>query len=294
MGTDSGVTPARPEPARARADGRRRDGARRGPRGDDPQRGPAHGRRRDLGTIEEGKLADLVVLGGDPYDFAALGDRVEQVWKAGPSGPGVESARAAGRLCATIRHGSPSTAAMAISERSTVSALHDAYRARTPRSAALFERATRVLPGGSTRTTVFAPPYPPYLAAAPGSGRPGRRRQRLSRLPRQLHLADPRPRPPGGRRRGRGAGPLAARRSAAPSELEIALAEELVRRIDSVERVRFTNSGTEATMFAIRAARAFTGRSLHRDLRAGLSRHARHGRRRRRRACPQAPSATSW
>jgi imidazolonepropionase-like amidohydrolase len=37
----------------------------------------------DLGTIEEGKLADLVVIGGDPYDFRDLGDRVEQVWKAG-------------------------------------------------------------------------------------------------------------------------------------------------------------------------------------------------------------------
>jgi len=37
----------------------------------------------DLGTIEEGKLADLVVIGGDPYDFAGLGDRIEQVWQAG-------------------------------------------------------------------------------------------------------------------------------------------------------------------------------------------------------------------
>jgi imidazolonepropionase-like amidohydrolase len=37
----------------------------------------------DLGTIEDGKLADLVVLGGDPFEFAAMGDRVEQVWKAG-------------------------------------------------------------------------------------------------------------------------------------------------------------------------------------------------------------------
>jgi imidazolonepropionase-like amidohydrolase len=41
------------------------------------------GLERDLGTIAEGKLADLVVLGGDPYDFAAMGDRVEQVWQAG-------------------------------------------------------------------------------------------------------------------------------------------------------------------------------------------------------------------
>jgi imidazolonepropionase-like amidohydrolase len=37
----------------------------------------------DLGTIEEGKLADLVVVDGDPYDVGALADRVEQVWKAG-------------------------------------------------------------------------------------------------------------------------------------------------------------------------------------------------------------------
>jgi len=36
----------------------------------------------------------------------------------------------------------------------------------------------------------------------------------------------------------------------------------LVRQIDSIDRVRFTNSGTEATMFAIRAARAFTNRPL--------------------------------
>jgi imidazolonepropionase-like amidohydrolase len=38
---------------------------------------------RDLGTIEPGKLADLVVVDGDPFDFGTLGDRVEQVWKAG-------------------------------------------------------------------------------------------------------------------------------------------------------------------------------------------------------------------
>jgi imidazolonepropionase-like amidohydrolase len=37
----------------------------------------------DLGTIEEGKLADLVVVGGDPYDFEDLDERIEQVWQAG-------------------------------------------------------------------------------------------------------------------------------------------------------------------------------------------------------------------
>ena len=49
---------------------------------------------------------------------------------------------------------------------------------------------------------------------------------------------------------------------AAPTETEVELAEEIRRRVPSIERLRFTSSGTEATMFAIRAARAFTGRPL--------------------------------
>jgi imidazolonepropionase-like amidohydrolase len=36
-----------------------------------------------LGTIAEGKLADLVVVAGDPYDFTDLAERVEQVWQGG-------------------------------------------------------------------------------------------------------------------------------------------------------------------------------------------------------------------
>jgi glutamate-1-semialdehyde 2,1-aminomutase len=49
---------------------------------------------------------------------------------------------------------------------------------------------------------------------------------------------------------------------AGPSELEIELAERIRERLPSIELLRFTNSGTEATMLALRAARAFTGRSL--------------------------------
>jgi len=37
----------------------------------------------ELGTVAEGKLADLVVVAGDPYDFTNLADRVEQVWQEG-------------------------------------------------------------------------------------------------------------------------------------------------------------------------------------------------------------------
>jgi glutamate-1-semialdehyde 2,1-aminomutase len=45
-----------------------------------------------------------------------------------------------------------------------------------------------------------------------------------------------------------------------PTECEIRLAEILTNRVESVERIRFTNSGTEAVMIALKAARAFTGR----------------------------------
>ncbi|MCC8958715.1 aspartate aminotransferase family protein [Bradyrhizobium sp. Pear77] len=46
-----------------------------------------------------------------------------------------------------------------------------------------------------------------------------------------------------------------------PTESEIELAELLCGRIPRVDRVRFVNTGTEAVLFAIKAARAFTGRS---------------------------------
>ncbi|MEM4417087.1 MAG: glutamate-1-semialdehyde 2,1-aminomutase [Nitrososphaerota archaeon] len=44
------------------------------------------------------------------------------------------------------------------------------------------------------------------------------------------------------------------------SELEVELAEEVVRSFSSIENVRFTCSGTEGVMTAVRLARAFTGR----------------------------------
>jgi glutamate-1-semialdehyde 2,1-aminomutase len=46
-----------------------------------------------------------------------------------------------------------------------------------------------------------------------------------------------------------------------PTEGEVALAEEIVARIGPVERVRLVSSGTEATMSALRLARGFTGRN---------------------------------
>jgi glutamate-1-semialdehyde 2,1-aminomutase len=47
----------------------------------------------------------------------------------------------------------------------------------------------------------------------------------------------------------------------APSRLEVEMAEALIERMPSLERVRMVNSGTEATMAAVRLARGATGRS---------------------------------
>jgi glutamate-1-semialdehyde 2,1-aminomutase len=49
-----------------------------------------------------------------------------------------------------------------------VTSVVDEYLARTTHSRALFERALAVMPGGSTRTTVYSAPYPPYVASGSG------------------------------------------------------------------------------------------------------------------------------
>jgi glutamate-1-semialdehyde 2,1-aminomutase len=47
-----------------------------------------------------------------------------------------------------------------------------------------------------------------------------------------------------------------------PNPLEVEIAEKIVQWVPSVEKVRMVNSGTEATMTAIRLARGYTGRDL--------------------------------
>ena len=133
------------------------------------------------------------------------------------------------------------------------------YIRTTPGSRALYERACKVMPGGTTRTTVYFAPYPLYIARGQGAhvwDVDGTRRidfiQNYSAL--ILGHAHPRVNAAIAAQLERGTSVAAA------NPLEIQLADELRRRIPSVELVRFTNSGTEATMFAMRLARAFTGR----------------------------------
>src|SRR5258705_7691627 len=133
------------------------------------------------------------------------------------------------------------------------------YQAKTPRSRQLFEEALRVVPGGNSRTTTFLDPYPFYIERAQGApvgDADGKDRIDFNGNYTSLIL---------------GHAPEAVIKAVqqvaerglsfpGPTEGEIALAAELTRRMPSLESLRFTNSGTEATMNAVRLARAFTGR----------------------------------
>jgi glutamate-1-semialdehyde 2,1-aminomutase len=61
------------------------------------------------------------------------------------------------------------------------------------------------------------------------------------------------------------------------TEPALALAEEIIRAVACAERVRFCASGTEATSYAVRLARAYTGLPQDREVRGGVSRRQRRG-----------------
>ncbi len=60
----------------------------------------------------------------------------------------------------------------------------------------------------------------------------------------------------------------------APNAGEVALAEEIVAAMPSIDQLRFVNSGTEAAMSAVRLARAFTGRDRIIKMAGGYHGHA--------------------
>ena len=133
------------------------------------------------------------------------------------------------------------------------------YLARNRRSREMADRAAVVLPGGTTRTTTFFAPFPPVLVAGEGSvivDVDGNRRVDYLNNYTSLILGHAHPDVVDRAMSVAGRGTAFS----SPTEQEVRLAEVLVERVDSVDQVRFTNSGTEATMAAMRMARAFTGR----------------------------------
>lgn len=133
------------------------------------------------------------------------------------------------------------------------------YKKRTVKSGEMYAKACNYIAGGETRSVSYYNPYPLTIASGKGC---------------QIHDFD-------------GniyydfinnytslihghANPAVIeamikaeeKGTAVPAGIEeqIQLAELLCERVPSVERVRFCNSGTEATLFAVRAAKAFTGK----------------------------------
>ena len=137
--------------------------------------------------------------------------------------------------------------------------VEETYARRTPRSAHAMEEARRYMVRGLTRGWGYHRPYPivaergegPYLIDLDGNRYVDLANNGLSLIHGHafppvvaaLHEALE-----------RGSGWLVG------SEEQIAFARMLCERIEIFERVRFTNSGTESGMLAMKVARAFTGR----------------------------------
>ncbi|MFP6749482.1 MAG: aminotransferase class III-fold pyridoxal phosphate-dependent enzyme [Alphaproteobacteria bacterium] len=142
---------------------------------------------------------------------------------------------------------------------SAVAEARDRFTADNPKSQAQLDKAAGFLPGGNTRTVLFHSPFPltmtrgegcnvwdldghryidflgEYTAGLYGHSNPIIRAAIDKALDNGIVM--------GGQ-----------------NQAEADLAEAIVNRFPSIERVRFTNSGTEGNLMAVSAARAFTSR----------------------------------
>ena len=140
-----------------------------------------------------------------------------------------------------------------------MSQILETYLARTPGSRDLYERSSRVVPGGVHHAQRYYPPYPIYMRTGGGAtvrdvdGHEyldlwnAHYAAILGHAPAFL-IDEMRSVVAGGTHFG------------IPSENEVRFAELLVEVLPGVDKVRFGVSGTEATMYATRLARAFTNR----------------------------------
>lgn len=130
---------------------------------------------------------------------------------------------------------------------------------RDSRSFALYDRALSVMPGGITRITPWQEPYPVYARSGAGC--------RITDVDGAVYVdfinnfaslihghAHPAIVAPVTKQLALGTA------FTMPTESEVLLAELLCQRVASFERVRFCNSGSEAVMMALKAARSYTRR----------------------------------
>ncbi|NQW20129.1 MAG: aspartate aminotransferase family protein [Chloroflexi bacterium] len=131
------------------------------------------------------------------------------------------------------------------------------YTAANPKSAELHNTATQYMPGGDTRNSIFWDPFPLYITDGNGTtltDADGNKRTDFVNNMTTLILGH---RPPE---------VIAAVAEQlehglsfpAPSPSVVQWAKLMCERVRSLDKVRFVNTGTEATLNAIRAARAFT------------------------------------
>jgi glutamate-1-semialdehyde 2,1-aminomutase len=146
----------------------------------------------------------------------------------------------------------------------------EAYLSRTPGSREWMGRAAAVMPGGNTRSAAHHEPYPltithgdgPLLWDVDGNSYVDFANNFTSLVHAHAY-------PPVVRAVRRAVDHGTAWPALNPAQVE--LAELLCDRLPSVERVRYTNSGTEAALLALKLAGAVTGR--HRMLKASTGYH---------------------
>src|SRR5207248_4382336 len=127
------------------------------------------------------------------------------------------------------------------------------YVESTPKSREHYARAAKSLTGGTTRTTTYFDPYPPCIVRGEGCYTwdvDGNRRTDFLNNYTALILGHAHPAVVEAATRATAAGAAFA----APTDNELRLAELIKERVPSIEQLHFTNSGTEATMLAMRLA----------------------------------------
>lgn len=135
----------------------------------------------------------------------------------------------------------------------------DRFVQSTPMSQSKQAEAEKYLPGGSSRGTAFFDPYPHFIERGEGHyiyDADGNRLLDFMINATSLILGHAHPDVTAAIQE------QAARGTAftGPTDPQVRLAKILTERVPSLDLIRFTNSGTEGTMMAIRAARAYTGR----------------------------------
>ncbi|MDN4472915.1 aminotransferase class III-fold pyridoxal phosphate-dependent enzyme [Demequina zhanjiangensis] len=143
----------------------------------------------------------------------------------------------------------------------TLTTVQDAYAARRPLSRAAFTRAQLSLPGGETRSITHYSPFPAAIArghAAVLTDADGHEYIDLVNNYTSLVHGNAHPAIVEAIKSTADAGTAFA--AVHPAQLD--LAEAIIGRLASVQKVRFTNSGSEASSLAARIARRATGRRV--------------------------------